>query len=295
MSGRGIDDTGKTFDRYRVDKHPGFESLEDCQAEDASRERRLLRSLRRGVIDPALAMPLILNLQEAQAEGVPAESLASSVYMRQLRINVCGNIWEMLDNIEEDYLNEYARTFTIVPKSWEFKAGELASVDPNALLNPLRTALYEQGAAESWGWMIAIIHGEFDPIAKVYRLHVHGLALGGMVQAIDRLRTLPNYQTRPKDAEGRPSPVYQRVVVNRKPLTDVPQPITYLVQSFWPSRAVIISDDGTRIRQRNKGRISEPYHSEVLLWLNRWRLTDLTLMIGLRVTINGLRQTNKVS
>ena len=283
MSGRGIDDLGKTFDRYRVDRFPSFESLEDSQSEDSSRERCLLRSLRRGLIDPTLAMPLILDLQEAEAEGVPAESLASSVYMRQLRISVCGNIWELLDSIEASHFNRYARAFTIVPKSWEFKASELANVDPTALIKSLRTALYDQGAKDELGWLIAIIHGEFDPIAKVYRLHVHGLAFGGMVQAIDRLRRLPNYQSRSKDTDGRPNSVYRRVVVNRMPLTNLPQPITYLVQSFWPSRAVIISDDGTRIRQRDKGRIPEPYHSEVLLWLNRWRLTDLTLMIGLRV------------
>jgi len=52
---------------------------------------------------------------------------------------------------------------------------------------------------------------------------------------------------------------------------------------------------GKRIRARRKQRIGEPHHSQALLWLNRWEIADLSLMVGLRVTKTGLRQTKQVS
>lgn len=187
------------------------------------------------------------------------------------------------------------RFFTIIPRTWEFAPHELEDVEPAKLMAALIAALYGQGAGDANGWAIAFLHGEWDPIAQVFRLHVHGLAYGEMVEVIDRLRTLPNYQTRKHLEDGTLSPVYRRVVITRKKLTDLPRPITYVLQSFWPARAIVISDDGTRRRARRKGRIAEPYHTHVLLWLDRWKIAALTLMVGLRVTKDGLIQTKPVS
>lgn len=185
--------------------------------------------------------------------------------------------------------------FTIIPASWEFTAEQLLAVNPVLLLAALRTALYEMGAATATGWIFLGFHGEFDPVAKVYRLHVHGIAYGGMVQVVDRLRTLPNYKTSRLLPDGSPSPVYRRVRMTRERVNRLPRPLTYLVQSFWPARALWVSEDGRRRRARQKRRIPEPYHSQVLLWLDKWSIDDLTLMIGLRVTKNGLTQTKPVS
>ena len=41
---------------------------------------------------------------------------------------------------------------------------------------------------------------------------------------------------------------------------------------------------GKRRRVREKRAIRDPYHSMMLLWLDRWKLKDLTLLVGLRVT-----------
>jgi hypothetical protein len=185
--------------------------------------------------------------------------------------------------------------FAIIPVTWEFAADKLWTVNAILLMAAFRTALYKVGAAAATGWIFLYLHGEFDPVAKVYRLHVHGIAYGGMVQVVDRLRTLPNYRTARWLPDGSPSPVYRRVRMTRKPLNRLPRPLTYLVQSFWPARALWVSDDGRHRRARQKRRLPEPYHSQVLLWLDKWSIDDLTLMIGLRVTKTGLTQTKSVS
>ncbi|MBB3941564.1 hypothetical protein GGR39_003244 [Novosphingobium fluoreni] len=185
--------------------------------------------------------------------------------------------------------------FAIMPASADVHADKLSEVNPKQMMNALRTALYKMGAATATGWIFVGFHGEFDPVAKVYRPHFHGVAYGGMVQVVDRLRTMPNYKTSRWLPDGSPSPVYRRVQMTRKPVNRLPRPLTYLVQSFWPARALWVSEDGRRRRARQKRRIPEPYHSQVLLWLDKWSINDLTLMIGLRVTTNGLKQTKPVS
>ena len=188
-----------------------------------------------------------------------------------------------------------AQAVTIIPMTWEFKPEELERVIPRLLLAALAASCYAKGAANATGWLMVHIHGEWDPIEQVFRLHVHGYAYGEMVGVVDKLRTLPNYQTQRFLKDGSPSPVYRRVQVKRKSPKNNLRQITYRMQSYWPSKAVIISDDGKRIRARRKQRVVEPYHSQVLLWLDKWDIADLTLMVGLRVTRAGLIQTKRSS
>ena len=188
-----------------------------------------------------------------------------------------------------------AQAVTIIPMTWQFTAAELVRVIPTLLLASMISALYSKGAAKANGWLMVHIHGEWDPIEQVFRLHVHGYAYGEMVGVVDKLRTLPNYQTQRFLKDGSPSPVYRRVQVKRKSPKNNLRQITYRMQSYWPSKAVIISDDGKRIRARRKQRVVEPYHSQVLLWLDKWDIADLTLMVGLRVTRAGLIQTKRSS
>lgn len=103
MSGRGIGDLGKPERRHRMDlgfnaKRSGFEKIGDSRKEDLTRARRLRWSAKRhaDVIDAEAALALADKL-EAAGEGrkVP-ESLASSVYLREQRINVAGALWKLI-------------------------------------------------------------------------------------------------------------------------------------------------------------------------------------------------------
>lgn len=186
-------------------------------------------------------------------------------------------------------------SFTIIPRTWEFTPVQLWDANPVFLLRAFLVALYAQGAGKANGWIFAFIHGEWDPIGEVYRLHLHGFAYGDMVVVIDRLRKLPNYRTQKLLADGTLNPVYRRVRMSREWLSSIPFLTTYRLQSYWPERALFISDGGTRRRSSRKRRIQEPHHTEVLLWLDQWKISDLTLMVGLRVTKDGLIQTKPVS
>ncbi|QOV93444.1 hypothetical protein [Novosphingobium sp. ES2-1] len=289
MSGRGISGLGMPPMQYRVDLWcPGFETAKASTMEDLSRGEGLCRAVRDypGKIDRPEGLRLATSLMSEEPTG----SLASSVAMRSHRIKVCGHIWQLIRKVKTNKV----RTFTIVPATWEYPADRLMEADPAAMINGLRAALYGRGAGQASGWLIAFVHSEHDPIADVYRFHVHGFAHGGMIEVVDRLRSLPNYRSRLHLPDGSRNPVYRRVRRARKGLRNLPAPVTYLLQSFWPARAVI-SKDGSRFRVRRKGRIKEPRHSQVLMWLDKHRLEDITLMIGLRVTKDGLKQTKPVS
>jgi hypothetical protein len=108
---------------------------------------------------------------------------------------------------------------------------------------------------------------------------------------LERLKLLPKYKSSRTLPDGSWDPVYRRVWIRRKALNNMPDPITYLMQAFWPSRPIYVDTAGKRRRVREKRAIRYPYHAMMLLWLDRWRLQDLTLLVGLRVTRNGLIKT----
>lgn len=182
-------------------------------------------------------------------------------------------------------------TFTVIPSTWEFD--DLNSAHANTMIEGVLADMYKAGLACVPGVLILFIHGEFDSRAKKWRLHGHGLVERSLVPMLDKLRELPKYKACRVLPGGNPSPVWTRVWIRRKPLVNIPDPLTYLLKSYWPSRPIYFSPDGKRSRMRKAGRIREPYHSQSLLWLNRWRLTDLTLMIGLRVGRSGLVRTKR--
>ena len=295
MSGRCIDELARPPEEHRIDKDPdsGLETKGECKKQLAIRVTGLRRPLTMDseLIDPDEAERLAEQLKHSEQTGRCSISLVDNLYMRMLRIRIAG--WLLLLLSRMGALS--ATVFTIVPKSWEFTPEELEGADPLRLLAAFRSALYAKGAAAIDGWLIAFIHGEFDPVARMYRLHLHGLCSLTMVKAIDALRKDPNYKAERLLPNGEWNPVYRRVWVARKPLTNLARTLSYLVQSFWPSRPIYVSADGKRRRVRDKQRIPEPYHSQVLLWLDRYRLRDLTLMIGLRVTTSGLKRTQRGS
>ncbi|WP_125954904.1 hypothetical protein [Novosphingobium sp. MD-1] len=297
MSRRNIGDADWPADEFRVDravdgKWSSFETERASKAEDKLRARLIRKAVARHLdtLDTEAALALAYRLEQAGNGGEAPDTLASSVHMRNLRQRVCSEFWRLVEGLDPARINK----FTVIPATWEIRGGELWKADPRRLLGTLRSVLYSRcRATDALGWIIAVIHGEHDPIEDVYRLHVHGLAYGDMVDVIDRLREVPNFRT--EELLGTHKAVYRRVRMTRKPLTNLPAPVTYLVQGFWPAKALFISSEGKRKRGRTKRRIADPRHSEVLLWLDRWGIDDLTLMVGLRMTKTGLKQTKLVS
>lgn len=293
MRGRGIEGLYSPSGKYHVCSCDGdIETEQTARREDGFRSRRLRMAMAKypELIDAERAERLANHLRGVCTSEGDGASLASSEQMRYLRVNFGGHLWQLVDRVGPGRVH----TFTIIPQTWQVTSEKLADLDPSELLRKLSEDLHLQGAAQADGWIIAFIHGEWDPIRNVFRLHVHGFAHGGMMQVIDRLRSLPNYATRLKLEDGSPNPVFRRVWLSKEPLNHLPYQIVHRLQSYWPSKALTITRDGTGVRCRRKDRLPEPQYSQVLLWMDRWKIDDLTLMIGLRLANAGLKQTKPV-
>ena len=127
-----------------------------------------------------------------------------------------------------------AKTFTITPPHWIVDADKLAEVDPRKLLAAIESLLNRQGARRAGGGLIAAIHGEFDPVAKQFHLHIHGVAIGAQIGVVRSIKTLPKYRFRHSRGDKR-----GKVRVGRKQLNNLPYPLTYIFQSSWPWMAWI--------------------------------------------------------
>ena len=274
MAGLGISDLELTGEIYRVDKRTKHLSGEVRFETEANSKREDARRLK-------------ADLETAARTGEYSPTLACHLFMRWVRICLAGRLWKRMR------ITRRFTTATVIPRTWEIAADQLDHVDPRRLLEAFRTDLYRAGVKAIDGWLFAYLHGEFDPIAKVYRLHLHIALTKSMAPVLDRIRTMGNYKSMRLLPDGSPSPVFRRVWIRRKPLVNMPEPVTYVVQSFWPARPIHIDGNGKRSRLRQKGAVREPYHSQVLLWLDRWKVEDLTLMVGLRVTKAGLIRTRR--
>lgn len=76
-----------------------------------------------------------------------------------------------------------------------------------------------------------------------------------------------------------PGTLKVRTPLRIDPLHDAPRQVSYVLQSWWPSRPVVMTDRGLK-RVRAKGRIPEPYHSEYLVWLHRQTMSGMRVRMG---------------
>ncbi|WP_426037988.1 hypothetical protein [Brevundimonas sp. DC300-4] len=269
--------------RYRIDRLPTdpegrllFETRSFSRKEDSLRATGLRTVCKLPIYDQKTAIDLADRL-DGPISGCD-ECLASSRYMRTLRIKIIGNLWQLFE--AEGLQPDQLKFFTAMPKGWEFTPEMLDDVDPANLLERFRSQLRRAGSDDVDGWLIAAIHAEFEPETIVYKLHVHGFATPNLIAVIDRLRALPAYRFKPNRAPP--------IQVSRKPLRDLPYPLGYPFKSFWPSRWIgPVGDSGIVKRQSFPSRIPEPYHSQVLVWLDRWAVSDTILLMKLRVGPDG--------
>ncbi|QYE35245.1 hypothetical protein KZX46_04385 [Polymorphobacter sp. PAMC 29334] len=260
-----------------------FETRTEAAIEDETRVRMLLASTRMSSLAEVVsATALGDRLAKGDERGDWPETLASARFQRDLRERVGGAIWEHVDKT-----TCRVATCTVIPRGCNLSPEELAVFNAKKLLASFRTALNRCGARGADGWAIVVLHGEFDPGKCRFQIHLHGVVVGGMIDVVDCLGSRRRYAS--SRAHEQPDDgVYQRVRVSRKPLTNLPSPITYILQPFWPSRWSGDTGDGVINRQRTKHRIPEPYHTQYLLWLDQWSLSEISLLMKLRVQSGSL-------
>jgi len=150
----------------------------------------------------------------------------------------------------------------VLPAGYTFAPADLP--DPGGLAARFGQAVRRAGGRPGSGWLYAGLHGEYSMETGLIDLHWHMLAAGSCLAAVESLR-------------GRRAYRHARAVqVTRRPLTDLPRPLTYIRQSWLPAR-------DRRLDNPPRERMPEPAHSLVLLWMDRFPVRSFELMIGLRV------------
>ncbi|KFL46399.1 hypothetical protein IL54_1815 [Sphingobium sp. ba1] len=171
------------------------------------------------------------------------------------------------------------KSFTILFRDWIFTPEELWNINPHQLIRRFLRILQRADVYRKRGYIFVGLHGEFNRNTGCFHLHLHGIADGEMVNVVRGLKKLPRFRfDRKRDLR---SPIR----VTRLRMTNLPYPLLYTVQDWWPGRFILVRN-GKPVRSRRQ-RIPEPYHTLLLLWLDRWSLADMILMVGIRAGKHG--------
>lgn len=283
MAGKGITDLRRPKRRFNPVGTDGFPTSKAIEREDATRARGLRQQAAKtgDAVRAAVLRDLADRIDPKITED--PQTIASARYMRKHRVRLAGALWEL--HVRR---KGRPRTFTLMPMGMTFTPAQLADVDPRKLLQRVRGALLRAGAAIAEdGFLFLGLHGEHDPLTDLFQIHFHGYAAGGLLAVVNNLRHQAAY--RPIKLREGSGATNTPVQIRQEPLTNLPAPLSYRVQSWWPSRARGLGDNGREHQSPQRRRISEPAHSQWLLWFDRWRLQDMVMMMRLRVVNGRLR------
>lgn len=240
----------------------------------AELDRRIPR-LSSSTIPAARALAAKLTCDDGED---PPASLANPVYMRAFQ-RVQGSA--LLVSIRETRTNGLeVKPFTLVWPPHAVRAGALHEVNPRALTRWLRRRVLKHLPRNPRGWLYVQLHGEYEARSNTFVLHFHGIAAGDFLDTLrgpvkeelkGELKALPTLPI---------SPSVRVVLKIGGRLKDAPRQVSYVLQTWWPSRPVVKTPKGLK-RVRTKHRIPEPHHSEYLVWLDRHSIADLRLRMGL--------------
>jgi hypothetical protein len=253
----GIWDTFKQLDdAHRLDKmFSRFETEEDSLREDHHRQMSALNLLKSGeasafVSNKALDC-LIEKLGRGISTGRHVKSLASSFSMRSLRRSHIGKTLEWF----APYANSDLVSFTILNQRWCLSPAELLATSASKIKEQFARDLRRAGVD---GPLVAFLHGEFDPVNELYTLHTHGACLR---HEYENMRSLSRRWGYVPSISGAPS-------IRCDDVMDRLTQLSYLEKAFWPERDVNVVGDQID-RARNPLRVREPFHSIMLIWLDR--------------------------
>jgi len=261
-------------------KKRGFETVTNAQNEDRIRScvlRRVAKTLSKGR-DRSSMEKLAADLD---GNAVP-ETCASYRHMRARRNAVIGHLWRVMDAVP----TMPRGTVTVMVRGWEIQPDDLHLIDPRRLLEQFRADLNRCGLARADGFAFFGLHGEYNSLTGKFDLHLHGVHVGGIGDVLGAMRKRPKYQPAIIECQGARKKV-NRVKVSMRPMENMPYPITYALQSWWPRRDTFVAGGKVK-RSKARKRIPDFPHAMWLLWMDRWTVSNLTLMVGMRVTKKGL-------
>jgi hypothetical protein len=229
-------------------------NLQRCERTSTCANRKLRRR----------ASAFLAKLERGLTVLGPEPTLASSLHMRSVRLQVLTALLEAVSAYADDEL----RTVTVINSRWRLTPKQLRKVTAKSIKNQFRKHLERAGILDAPGFLIAFLHGEYEPTAGVFQLHFHLLTTAEKAALIlERLRGRCGYQ---KTATG-------AAAIKRSKVNDRPKQFSYLLKSYWPERPVV-EIDGKLKRVRGVRRIKGPRHTDYLLWLDRTDFSDIRLL-----------------
>ncbi len=245
----------------RLNEQAKFETRAAARNEDMIR-RRLLFRVSENAADrrAAAALSLERRLAPPKAMGQLSDTLSSSRSMRRLRRFFCGSVIDLLKAFPAGSVSFY----TVICADWQVGDVDLAAFEPKKILERFRAQLNRRGLAALSGWLIASVHGDYDPATRRYQVHIHLVAVGDARNAIESLREMPCY---------RPG-VISRPILRRRAADLERMTPYYLAQSFWPMKKRL--PNGRRDRRRY--RLPPNELVDWLLWIDQQSFGDLVWM-----------------
>ncbi len=200
----------------------GFETYKRAAEED---EKRIKMLLAHGSLES-------VHLAEELRRGIDRpdafQNMASAVWMRRFRMKLIGIVLEKL----HPYANSDLWFVTLINKKWIINTGELHWRQPKYVMEEFRQHLNRVGATAAPGVLFAWLHGEFDPLSRCYRLHVHCVCSTEKAEAIRKIQNEQRWGYETVDGIKKPIQFHSIKVSagERERAT------SYAFQQFWPQR-----------------------------------------------------------
>lgn len=296
MSGLSFDDLPWPEKKYRIDLLvEGFETWKQAQDEARSRAKILRSDARNHGGDWGQDARALADKIDPELNPEFSRSLADPRYMRDLRIRIIGALWKLYDSL--GHVN--VRRCDVIRTNWNLDLFDFIDEDAVRLKNEFRSTivrtkarLKREGVETAGSFIFAALHGEFDPTGLMFQLHYHVIEDDEDATVIDSLRDRKGFVApRRSDAAelgAADGHVTTPVRVTRKPLTNLPSALGYLLKSYWLQYARVKRSGGSKKQNNNGQRIESPYLSTQLMWIDQFKIGDLILMMGLRITRDGL-------
>lgn len=267
------------------DDESNFETLQKCIDEDATRAHLLTKQARK--MSPGERLKA-LRLAQQLMEGVrkpafPPETLASSLYARDVRDRLAGNVTQLITG---PMCDPHAFVTLIRTGMW-VPAEDLAATSPHTLNRRLRNDLNRNGVTAASGGLIGTLDAEYDSRRGGSEFHWHLMVWGEKLAAVDKLRDIDLYKPKRVGAHDEGKPDIHRVVVDRQ-ISHLPNAVAYALKFRVLDEQTYLKPDGTVARGRTR-RIPQPHFSHWLLWMDQWRVADLLITQGLKRTAEGIR------
>lgn len=273
-------------DTRRADGVVKYPSFEAALKEDRYRARCLANTSGLSRWEARKAEDLRLRLVNAKETGVSAQTLASAIFHRQVRMPILEAVWKLV----EDPALQPCGFVTLQRRNGLYHANDLHTVSTADHIKRLRNDFDRSGVTAAKGFGFFGLDSEFDAnrYGGVWDFHYHGMVGGEKLLALEALRERRSYlnaRVHPLEIGLKESP---RVQIQTA-LYNLPNPITYCLESWVPYRPTTLRDDGFLHRSATKTRIPSPDFQRWLIWMDMWDITDFILLSNLRPTRTGLQ------